>query len=61
MSYKAIELMAKNDNLDVVAAVLSAAYLLKTTEKLNFNDYDLYVNTYLNIKAGLINSLIGKE
>lgn len=61
MSYKAIELMAKNDNLDVVAAVLSATYLLKTTEKLNFNDYDLYVNTYLNIKAGLINSLIGKE
>ena len=49
--------MSKIDNLDVVAAVLAATHLLKTTEKLNFNDYDLYINTFLNIKASLVNIL----
>lgn len=57
MSDEQMKLMAKNDNLDVVAAVLATAYLLKTTDKYNFNDYDLYLNTYLNMKAHLITNL----
>lgn len=57
MSDKSLELMAKNDNLDVVAAVLASTYLLKTTDKYDFNSEDLYVNTFLNMKAHLINYL----
>jgi hypothetical protein len=49
--------MRKTDNLDVVAAILAQTYLLKTTDKYDFNSDDLYVNTYLNMKAHLINML----
>jgi len=53
------EAMRKNDNLDVVAAVLAQTYLLKANdvEKNDFNSLDLYVNTYLRMKARLVNML----
>jgi hypothetical protein len=51
------ELMRKNDNLDTVAAILASTYLLKTTDACDFNNDDLYVNTYLRMKAHLINML----
>jgi len=51
------KLMRNHDNLDVVAAILAQTYLIKTTDKYDFNNDDLYVNTYLNMKAHLINML----
>lgn len=59
MLSNANEAMRKNDNLDVVAAVLAQTYLLKANdvEKNDFNSLDLYVNTYLRMKARLVNML----
>lgn len=57
MLENADKLMREHKNLDTVAAILASTYLLKTKSKFDFEDDDLYVNTYLRFKAHLVNSL----
>lgn len=47
------------ENLDVVAATLTSTYILKTTDSLDFNDFETYINLFLDMRAKL--SLKTKE
>ena len=57
MLKNAEQLMRQNNNLDAVAAILASVYLQKTKSQFDFENDDLYINTYLRFKAHLINNI----